>query len=480
MPLTFSRQRLSAALPTLLALLLVPAALAAATDHRRTGATETALDRYVATPDPAYRWQLAATTSEAGTTVFSIDLVSQHWLKPEEVSQPEWRHWLTIVRPDNVGHTTALLLIGGGSNPAEAPPKPGRQLVEIAQATRSVVAELRMIPNQPLVFHGDGVPRKEDDLIAYTWKHYLKTGDERWPARLPMTKAVVRAMDTVTAFLGSKAGGNRKVDTFTVAGGSKRGWTAWAAASVDRRVTSIVPLVIDVLNVETSITHHYRAYGFFAPAVGDYSRHGIMDWFGTPESKALNTIEDPFSYRDRLTLPKLMVNAAGDQFFLPDSSQFYFAQLPGPKFLRYIPNTDHSLRNSDSYETVAAWHHAITRRTPLPDFTWSHDARGAMVVKTGTKPVAVTLWQATNPKTRDFRLETIGPVWQGTPLTATDDTYTATVEKPAAGWTAYFVELTFQVGAPAPLKLTTAVTVTPDALPFAAPTVTQPRGFLTQ
>ncbi len=458
----------------------VLATLAVAADHRRTGATETALDRYVAAPDPAYRWQLAATTPETGATVFSIDLVSQRWLKPEEVSEPEWRHWLTIVRPDNVAHPTALLLIGGGSNPTEAPPKPGRALLDIARATRSVVAELRMIPNQPLVFHGDGVPRKEDDLIAYTWKHFLKTGDERWPARLPMTKAVVRAMDTVTAFLASDAGGNRKVDTFTVAGGSKRGWTAWAAAIVDRRVTGIAPLVIDVLNVETSITHHFRAYGFFAPAVGDYSRHGIMDWFGTPESKALNAIEDPVSYLDRLTLPKLLINAAGDQFFLPDSSQFYFAQLPGPKFLRYIPNTDHSLRNSDSYETVAAWHHALLHRTALPEFTWSHDARGALVVQTKTPPLSVTLWQATNPKARDFRLDVLGPVWKSTPLTATGDTYTAVVEKPAAGWTAYFVELSFNLGAPTPLKLTTAVTVTPDTLPFPAPVASQPKGFLAQ
>ena len=35
--------------------------------------------------------------------------------------------------------------------------------------------------------------------------------------------------------------------------------------------------------------------------------------------------------------------------------------------------------------------------------------------------------------------------------------------------TASFVELSFEVGAPYPLKLTTAVRVTPDTLPFPAP-----------
>lgn len=42
-------------------------------------------------------------------------------------------------------------------------------LARLAVETRSVVAELRNVPNQPLVFHGDGRERVEDDLIACTW-----------------------------------------------------------------------------------------------------------------------------------------------------------------------------------------------------------------------------------------------------------------------------------------------------------------------
>jgi PhoPQ-activated pathogenicity-related protein len=293
-----------------------------------------------------------------------------------------------------------------------------------------------------------------------------------------MTKAVVRAMDAVTEFLATEDGGRAKVDTFVVAGGSKRGWTTWTSAIVDRRVVAICPLVIDVLNVEASFRHHYRAYGFYAPAVGDYVRHHVVDWIGTPESKALYAIEDPFSYRDRLALPKLLINACGDQFFLPDSSQFYFEDLPGVKYLRYIPNTDHSLRNSDANATLTAWHHATLNKTPLPQFTWKHGADGVLTVTTKTKPTSVLLWQATNPAARDFRLETLGPVWKSTVVEGADGVFTATVPKPAQGWTAYVMELTFDLGGPAPLKVTTNVTVTPSTLPFDAPTPELPRGFL--
>ena len=86
-----------------------------------------------------------------------------------------------------------------------------------------------------------------------------------------MTKAAVRAMDTVVSYC---AGGNVPIDGFVVAGGSKRGWTTWTTAAVDRRVVAIVPIVIDLLNIEPSFKHHLAAYGFWAPAVGDYEDDG--------------------------------------------------------------------------------------------------------------------------------------------------------------------------------------------------------------
>ena len=229
------------------------------------------------------------------------------------------------------------------TTPAPCPTSGDSALTQIALDTKTIVTQLKMVPNEPLMFAGETTNRTEDEIIAYTWDKYLRTGDARWPARLPMTKAAVRAMDTVTAFCGSAQGGGVKVGSFVVAGASKRGWTTWTTAAVDQRVAAIIPMVIDVLNVQTSFLHHYAAYGFWAPAVQDYVNSGIMDWFGTPQMAALMNIVDPYQYRRRLTMPKFIINDTGDQFFLPDSSQFYFADLLGVKYLRYVPNTDHSL-----------------------------------------------------------------------------------------------------------------------------------------
>ena len=57
-----------------------------------------------------------------------------------------------------------------------------------------------------------------------------------------------------------------------VTGGSKRGWTTWTTAAVDKRVVAITPMVIDMLNIDPSFEHHYRVYGFWAPAVATTSK----------------------------------------------------------------------------------------------------------------------------------------------------------------------------------------------------------------
>lgn len=78
-----------------------------------------------------------------------------------------------------------------------------------------------------------------------------------------------------------------------MAGGLKRGWTTWTTAAVDFRAVAIGPFVIDVLNVEKSLENHFRAYGFWAPAIGDYTEMRISDLFRTPRLCALLKIEDP-------------------------------------------------------------------------------------------------------------------------------------------------------------------------------------------
>jgi PhoPQ-activated pathogenicity-related protein len=429
---------------------------------------KTPLDDYIAKPDPTYSWKLVKTIPGDSVTSYVLDLKSQTWRSSPEVDRPVWQHWLTITKPDKVTSDTALLTIGGGRNGGEAPAAAPADAVDRAKRTGTVVVSLGQVPNQPLVFNKDGQERVEDDLLAYCHIKFLDTGDATWVARLPMVKSAVRAMDATTEFLASAEGGKVGIKSFVVAGGSKRGWTTWLTGAVDPRVKAIVPIVIDVVNVRPSMMNHYAAYGFWAPAVGNYAvQHKVMDRWDAPRMAELNQIEDPFSYLNRLTLPKYVVNAAGDQFFTPDSSKFYWDDLKGSKYLRYVPNGDHSLRGTDAGDSILAFYRAVVGAKPLPKFTWTMGTDGSIGVKSETKPKEVNLWQATNPKARDFRLMTIGKAYTSSRLEPDGNgVYVGRVPKPESGWTAFFVELVFDSGdEKAPHKFTTQVQVVPDVLP---------------
>jgi len=429
-------------------------------------AGDTSLDRYVAKPDPTYSWKIDHKLEGATASQFIVDLKSQTWRTPKDVNRTVWQHWLTVVKPKKPASNVAFLFISGGSNGNKAPKSADVLVSSIGMQTNTVVAELKMVPNEPLIFHNDGVQRKEDDLIAYTWDQFLKGGDDEWPARLPMVKSAVRAMDCIQELLASEQGGKFKIDKFIVAGGSKRGWTTWCTAAVDKRVAGIVPFSIDCLNGTASMRHHVAVYGFYTESVGDYFKHKIVQRYGDPRMKLLNDIEDPYSYRARFTMPKFIVCGSGDQYFCPDSSQFYYDELPGEKLIRYIPNADHGLGGTDARESTVAYIHALVAGTPRPKYSWTFDNDGSIHVKTPDHPKAVKLWQANNPEARDFRVETLGRVFKSHNLTETSPgEYVAKIENPEHGWTASFVELAFDVGAPYPLKVTTAVRVTPDTLP---------------
>jgi PhoPQ-activated pathogenicity-related protein len=287
-----------------------------------------------------------------------------------------------------------------------------------------------------------------------------------WLARLPMTRAAVRAMDAATDYV--KKNLNRPLNRFVVAGASKRGWTTWTTAIADDRVVAIAPIVIDLLNLVPSFEHHWRAYGAWSPAINNYVHEGVMDWMNSVEFARLLEITDPYTYRNHLTLPKMIINASGDEFFLPDSWKFYWQNLVGEKHVRYVPNTGHSLKDTDALETLIAFHHSIVTNRPRPDFDWQVE-NGAVAIQTNPQfpPTEIKLWQAVNDSLRSFRVDILGKKWtsENIPLAANGH-YQVQVEKPARGWKAFFVELTFPGPGKYPFKQTTGVVVVPETLPF--------------
>jgi PhoPQ-activated pathogenicity-related protein len=217
-------------------------------------------------------------------------------------------------------------------------------------------------------------------------------------------------------------------------------------------VRGIIPVSFDMLNIEQQIARDWAAYGgSYAPALADYTAPNLFcEAKATPAGKRLFAIIDPYAYRERLAMPKLIINSAGDQYFVPDASQLYYRQLSGDNRLRYTFNTDHSQAPivKDLLLRAVAWFNDVKRSRSPPRYDW--EVRNGRITVTTTGSVkSVWLWQATDAQqadTRDFRLQTLGPAWTRQPLQAIGKgRYEAPLTVPAPGtWTAQSVEIVFE------------------------------------
>jgi PhoPQ-activated pathogenicity-related protein len=342
---------------------------------------------YLRKPDPAFAWRADNARDLGAGTAHALHLVSQRW------QGVPWRHDLQLYVPNHTRqHSTVLLLVtgdGGGLDDGA---------MRLAASLEAPVAVLHQVPNQPLL---DG--KSEDDLIAETFLRYLATGDAEWPLLLPMTKSVVRAMDALQAFAQQRLG--REIRGFVVSGASKRGWTSWLAAAGDPRVHGVAPRVIDMLNVPAQMPHQLDSWGAYSEMLQPYTDPGLPSFIGTPGGQRLVAMVDPYAYRDRLAMPKLILLGTNDRYWTLDALNLYWDGLPGSKHVRYIPNAGHALGDAKWTDTLACFFQHVAEQTALPQLEWKHERNGAsfeLAVRSEPVPQRATLWRATSP-TRDFR-----------------------------------------------------------------------------
>src|SRR5919198_648860 len=367
--------------------------LALAAPHARAGLAE-----YVKKPEPKFAWKLVRNTDTPTGKVYNLHLVSQTW------QGITWEHDLVVYVPKEVKPGTTLFLFNTGGRPNVVSTA---LMMELAGKMGLPCAFLYGIPNQPL-FEG----KKEDALIAETFVRYLNTQDEDWPLLFPMAKSLVRAMDALQAF--AKGEWKTEVKSFVVSGGSKRGWTSWMTAAADPRVKAVAPCVIDMLNFGKQLPQQVLSFGQPSEMIRDYTSRGLIPIPDTTPGKKLWAMVDPWMYRDKLTLPKMLVHGTNDPYWPQDATNLYWDDLKGDKWLQYVPNAGHGLEQqyadgrkdrNRAISPLAAYARSQVRGEPMPKLTWKHEGDGdrmKLTVKSDPARKAARLWVADNP-TRDFR-----------------------------------------------------------------------------
>jgi len=380
---------------------------------------------YVGKHDASFNWQEISRDDKDGCPRYLLQMTSQTW------QGIKWTHEIELFRLQKPQFPqTAFLLITFG--------EPGGMESKLAAALAlevgCPVAILYGIPNQPL-FHG----KWEDDLIAHTFVKTLETGDLTWPLLFPMTKAAVRAMDAIQAFSRRELG--KEVTGFVVSGASKRGWTTWLTAAADpARVKAIVPVVYDNLNLAAQMAHQLETFGAYSEEIKDYTKRGLPEKLQTDTGKVLGAIVDPWSYRDRILMPKLIINGTNDPFWCLDSLNLYWDDLKGPKYVLYIPNAGHGVKDIVRLlATTMAFTRAIAAGQPLPKMSWKFTQEEGQVrldIDLDSKNASAVIWTAESD-TLDFRKSN----WENKPMTATESGFTGTVSMPSEGNLAVFGEV---------------------------------------
>jgi len=476
--------------------LLVSVAFAAIETNAYTWEEKTALDDYVHFDDGYFSWEILTTYrfEENKTTVYMMNMTSQKWMDETFTSKSEWYHMMAIAIPDVIQHEAAMMWIEGGSNRPDTGPSPPsddivRLTVEIAQNTGAIGAYIRQVPNQGMIFSNDPnqISRTEDKIIAWTWHTFITTHQDKPEVilRLPMTKAAKRGFDTINELVAQERPGTN-INKFIPSGGSKRGWTTWSVAAADQRVIAAAPCVMSLLNFNETLQSHFRNLGGWTWVFKDYYDLNLTQRFHdeivTKSPGGLWDYEDMFRYKERLGLiPKLMISASGDEFFLVSDSHNWWDEMPGPKWIEMVPNAGHSL--SQWYNKVAqsiiAFGNKILKELPMPQLSWFRsdtDTGGLIRFSTDIVPDEITVWQANtfvNETGKDFRLTAGYPpnphlvAWRRVPFQDLGfGNYLIEVDSPALGFTGYFFEAVWIVENSLRLTLTSETQVSPNFFPY--------------
>ncbi len=387
------------------------------------------LFQYVEKEEPDFKWEKVEEKAlPFGMQKYDFEFVSQKW---QDII---WNHHLTLITPEIVKDPTMVFIIIVGSWNK----KDDEEMMyasAIADGIGAPVAVLYDVPRQPLF---DKL--REDALISYTFMKVMETKDPEWALLLPMTKTAVKAMDVIQDF--AKKDLNKTVNGFVVAGGSKRGWTTWLSSAVDQRVKGICPMVYDNLNLPAQMKHQVDTWGKYSEQIDDYSSKGLPQMLASEGGKQLSALVDPYTYKERITVPKLIVVGSNDRYWPLDAMNIYYDDLLGEKHILRVPNKGHGVGDPDRIINGAvAFFKSVDDELVFPELEWEYNETEdglKLSLISDIDPDSVSVW-TTSSETKDFRDQK----WGATKLESEGGQYTYTLKKPEQGYSAIFGEAVY-------------------------------------
>jgi PhoPQ-activated pathogenicity-related protein len=206
-------------------------------------------------------------------------------------------------------------------------------------------------------------------------------------------------------------------------------------------------MVIDILNMPVNLDYQVQMWKDYSIQIQDYVKLGIPQTARTEKGNAITTMVDPYSYRRKLTMPKMIFMGTNDEYWTVDAIKHYIDSIPGQNFIHYVPNVGHSLGDKQqALAGLSAFFGQTLSGSPYPTLRWDvSQSKKGITVKVNTTPdvlVDAIVW-STDSEDTDFRDEK----WMGKSLDLKNKkpaVVTALQPYPEKGFRAFYVDLKYK------------------------------------
>jgi PhoPQ-activated pathogenicity-related protein len=203
-------------------------------------------------------------------------------------------------------------------------------------------------------------------------------------------------------------------------------------------------MVIDVLNMPVNVDYQVEVWGDYSIQIQDYVRLGIAQELHTESGKDLTTMIDPYSYRDKLSMPKMIFIGTNDEYWPVDAIKHYIGEIPGENYIHYIANAGHDLGGGQqALVALSAFFGNTLLQEGYPVCDWSIAGNGSEVTLTVETSVDRLRWArfwSADSEDRDFRNES----WSNSDVeTGGQKEFSTQVSLPESGFRAFYLDLVY-------------------------------------
>ena len=164
----------------------------------------------------------------------------------------------------------------------------------------------------------------------------------------------------------------------------------------------------------------------------------------TENGNDITTMIDPYSYRDKLTMPKLILIGTNDEYWPVDAIKNYLGEIPGENYIHYVPNAGHDLDGGEqALMAISAFFGRTLSGDQYPICKWNiNENEKQLTLSVETSPeelLGANLWTA-DSEDRDFRDD----VWNNKKTnTVNQKSIDVQVDFPESGFRAFYLDLIY-------------------------------------